>query len=887
MPFSPAIQAAVTKVNKCLRAYLKLTTCDGEELYIKSHDDVATPKDLTSDAGIFEIGSTSQKVNFSSSTTTTGSFSFRILDFDKNFSRWMRGLKQCTMSGSTVSIHIGYEEVAICDYYCAGTYIINNVSTKHKGYTFNARDAQSLGNNDLFNERCYKHFGSLYQESIPPTEDRDFDERESVIYRFEDQLPDDQIWGELYLLSNERLCFDYAIEDIPSKGFTDLGFFDRISEEPKKDIGFLKSGCEIFLVAYAGTWNRDAIFDDPLTDDNEFRSALCGHRYTILQRAVYNSEYLTADDDQKVINDGDEFCIATILDGPANWILNAIMTGNDLDGNEVLNNENNNSLSHAGIDQKFVDLECLEGFDDPLLFVCPPTYKAKAFWQEQILRWLDAYFLVSCEGKLCLTQRERPEDSKVSRVINQNDIIRCGRLNQNTNVVTSLFIAWDYDACNENFLSTTGTFISAEETKCLQKREEECKFIGVETTAYNYQLITQKMCRQLYRDGIPRWETDLTLCIEFADVRPGEEVQLENGLTLDYLGDNLTLNRAFEVSGVTADWRRGTVNIELSTPIKPNVGSFDLANCFRARQPCGTAHCVGRVELNTVIGTNNIAPGQIIDVPAGNYCVTGDLVVAGTLRQSTTGTLNIVATGLISVPAGGKIDTSGMGEPGHTGLTSNSRSAFYGVNQGQGGISGNCGTDFCRCNDSTVGYRCAGRTYRPFDINSNIQTTGIQLAGAGGCNGRESTWRGPFGNDEDRPTLRGTLAGGAGGNGGGGLVLSATSYNLSAGCIDTSGNDGSTGESQTISASDVEDESLTIHAGAGSGGNAGRVLIISDGPVPASIGTTNFVQSFRGLTPHIKTGCHSRHLGSSNVNRQENILQVTQLACGSPILGEK
>lgn len=891
MPFSEALQSSITRINKCLRAYLKLTTCDDEEIYIRSHNDVFTPPESTSDAGIISIGNTSQSVNFSSSVTTTGSFSFKIADFDKNFSRWMRGLTQCGLAGSTVSIFIGYDDVSAENFFCAGTYIINNMRSKNKIYTFSAKDPQSQGNTDLFQEKCYKHFGDLYEDEVPSAAGRDVSEREDVIRRFSPNDSGD--WGELFLLSDLRPRFDFAIADLQNKDFAQgTRLAGPFNVKDQAVIGFIKHECEVFLVEYNGTWSRDAINDDPFTEEDEGLSAISGHRYRILQRAVYDTQYESADDDGKVISDGDEFCIATILDGPANFILNAVMTGNDLEGNPVFPNDT--TTRNAGIDQDKINLDCLEGFDSPMRFVCPPEYKAKTFWQDQILRWLDAYFVVSCEGQLCLTQRESPENSSVTRVIEQGDVINCGELQLDSDVTTSLFIAWDYDSCNENFLSTTGSFLDTEETKCLTKKEEKCQFLGVQTNLLNYQLVEQKMCRTLYRDGIPRWRFSLTVCIEFADLLPGSKVRVRNGLILDYLGSEMTMDRNFEINSVSPDWREGTVTFNLSAPIKENIGTFSLENCFKPREPCGTLHCLNRTDLADVIGSYTVPLGQEVTVPAGNYCVNGTLNVQGTLRQSTRGTLNIVATGGINVS--GKIDTSGMGEPGQINQSVDEVTNAYGVNQGQGSRDARCINDFCDCTQDRRGFIRSGRTYQPFDIQTYGQTNAIDLEGAGGASGRDAEW---YTNPSSGQASRGVLQGGAGGNGGGGLILGASLFSLSSGCINTSGYDGSVGESRGISSSGGgQDDQLTdrdirlksgliLHAGSGSGGNAGRVLIITDGPVPASIGSTSFLDSLRGFTPSATTGCHSSSLGSSNANREENIIQVTQLACGGRAIGDE
>ena len=870
MPFSPSMQNAITRINKCLRAYLKLTTCDGDEVYIRSHNDVATPGVLTSSAGIISITSTSQNVDFSTSVTTTGSFTFTIADFDKMFSAWMRNLNQCTISGSRVEIFIGYEGVSCDQFYCAGTYVITNFSVKNKIYKISAKDPQSLGNNDIFKERCYKHFGSIFDGRIPVEDRNSFDESERIVHRT--IQPGESDYGILTLQAEEPIQFSYAIENIDNSlngaSLLELATVDD-------NVGFMKIGCEVVLVAFDGTWGVPEIPDDPTTNENEGRTGVSGYRYRILDRTLFGTSFAEADNENRIINDGDEVCVANIMEGSAAYILSVVMTGHDLNGNElpVIGGE---TVNHAGIDPSYLNRECLEPFTNiPMRFVCPPDYKAKTFWQEQLLRWMDAYFVISCEGQMCVKPRSAPEDAKVTRTIKQGDIVNMGELVMDSDVTTSLFIAWDYDACEEQFLSTTGTFLEADETRCLSRKEEQCLFLGVQTDLSNFQLVEQKMCRTLHRDGIPRWNLSLTTCIEHADIIPGNELRVQDGLTIDYFGEQMHLDRVFEVNGTNANWANGTVTFELSSPVKENVGSFNLDKCFNARQPCGSQHCVGRIDLIDIINTYNVPTGQVIDIPAGDYCATSDVNIDGTLRLSTPGTLSLVVDGILTV--NGKIETIGMGEPGKSGLTSNANSTFYGINQGQGGTSLTCDI-FCTCGGSSEGYFCLGQEYSPIDVSQYGELLGLELSGTGGCNGTRSTFT-----DRRGTAGSGFVQGGDGGNGGGGLILGAEGFSLANGCIDTSGLPGEQGERRRF---DAQQNSVFLHGGSGSGGNPGRVIIVTDGPVPASIGNTSFMNSFRGVTPIWTAQCSSSNLGSSNINRQENVLQVTQLACGGSQLGE-
>lgn len=684
MPFSSAMQAAVTRINKCLRVYLKLTTCDGQELYIRSHRDIATPAGLTSEAEIAQIDGSSQRVDFETSDTTIGTFSFRILDFDYAFTKWLKELQKCSLGGARVAIYIGYEGVQCDAYYCAGTYLITGMKNKYKGYDFSAKDTQSLGNNDLFLEQCFGQFGDLYQTgSTLPTGDQ-ANERQGFIARYQDEILEDGSYGELWFPgdANNRFTFINASEDDPA-----------LNSPLNSNTGYIKKDCEIMKVQWIGGQELDgtgAVLDNVGNVTVAATQGLSVNQYRIIERGAFGSKICEADNDGKVVSDGEKFCVAPYIAGSAKWVLYAIMTGldyNNPDADFILPNNNRTAFAHAQIPPELIDKDCLEQFTGDLEFICPPEYKAKAFWQEQILRWLDAYFLIDCEGKMCLTPHELPDLSSADRYIDRRDIIRCTALEEDLDVTTMLFVSWDYDPCDESFKGTTGIALEAEVMSCFPRKQDICQFIGVRSTIDNGQSIINRMCNRTQRNGTPKWRTTMTLCIEHADLMPGQKIKVRNGVQLDYMGEDLFLDRVFEISSKRIEWTRGTVDLELIAPTKEPV---DLEQCYQFREPCGANHCRGREDLAIYVPGYVVPAGTTTQIPAGDYCVRGDLVIDGTLKQNTPGTLNILATGTITV--NGKIDTVGMGETGHQpgSGTADRTSEYYGRNQGQGSRWGLC-----------------------------------------------------------------------------------------------------------------------------------------------------------------------------------------------------
>lgn len=178
----------------------------------------------------------------------------------------------------------------------------------------------------------------------------------------------------------------------------------------------------------------------------------------------------------------------------------------------------------------------------------------------------------------------------------------------------------------------------------------------------------------------------------------------------------------------------------------------------------------------------------------------------------------------------------------------------------------------CGCAQDRPGATCTGKVFGQMAIRGYSDLLNLELAGAGGCPGGVS-----YGQGTNR-SFYVPISGGAGGDGGGGLVLSGTQVELTEGCLDTSGTDGSPGDFLVIDDGEGGN-SLTVHGGAGSGGNPGRILVVIDGGLVTNTSGGRFVDSVRGVTPTAVGGCQSRYLGSDNANRSENVFQSTQLGC--------
>lgn len=173
----------------------------------------------------------------------------------------------------------------------------------------------------------------------------------------------------------------------------------------------------------------------------------------------------------------------------------------------------------------------------------------------------------------------------------------------------------------------------------------------------------------------------------------------------------------------------------------------------------------------------------------------------------------------------------------------------------------------CQCRSRSTGNTCLSNpSVRTINIRDWDQLSEIELRGNGGCGGGGSVGRGD---------ANVSARGGDGGNGGGGLYISASAYNFDSLRIDTSGEDGSQGDSASVSGSQG---SSVVRGGSGAGGNAGRIILVEDGS-PSTIGRVEgFVLSQRGAVINSAGSCNGL-LGDTNENRDEAAVVITRLNC--------
>lgn len=672
--FSPAMQAAVSRSGRCYRAYLKLTTCDDQTLYFRSHPDVLTPPGETSTAEIIEISASSQGVDFEESRTTIGDFNFRVKDIDDTLTRFIGSIRSCSIGGTKLQYFAGYEELGCEEYHCVQTTIIDSVSFKGRGYTFQASDPSRLGRTEIFTPRCGKTVGDVYDDSAR----QGFFSEPKNLTRSDGQV-----------INTNGLLLDE-----PSSN----GDYGSIwIEHPLPDLEPGPDG-KVHIVYKCEILEIEAQERQEFPRVNlpgEFIPEVIATRYRIVERRQFGSTSIEVPSNGLVIRNNSNICQSTTIRGSGPEILHQIMTGKNIDGTD----SGLPSSFHAGVDLDYVKSETFSQYpellNDELEFVNPKPGDAKAFWEEQILRWMDAFLLIDCDGRFCLTPHDEPTENDNARIINEDDIIRCSEINEDNDVVTALIFAWDKDPCSDDFLSTDSVELSDGylETNCIRRKARTCQFEGVRTNFATGQSIKNRVCSWLSRRASPKWTMNIDLCIENGDLVPGDKIRLQTDRIRDYNDPNLSINRVFEVKNVNWDFRLGVVSIDICTRSKP--ASFEFyGQCVGQTNACGTDHCEGRTVLPV---QNGIIPaGTTLEVPAGDYCHIGDLRIDGVLRLSTPGNLGLVIDGVLS--GDGLIDTVGQGYPGGPAQTRvRSGGSFqgngWGTNYSEGGYIVECGED--------------------------------------------------------------------------------------------------------------------------------------------------------------------------------------------------
>ena len=896
--FSPAMQEAVTQNHFCYRAYIVLTSCLGEKLYIESHEDVGTPPEQTSSALLSRVGGRSQGVDARESVTTIGATQFQIIDFDAQLTEWLSRLRECHLGGATIQYFVGEESVPFGEYHCVSTTVIQDLDTKFKRYTFNTDDTTRIGRKDIFDEVCAPSFGSLFEfdftGGILPVNASGARgiENARTIYTSPVDPADDGVAGL----------------ELPD----DVGYFGLLStlqqDEPFQILAgryneppgiFVKTdNCEILELAPAvGQIIAEAIPEEVDSRGRviqEAGAASTGFAYPIIGRAQLGTQIPDSSRGES-ITDGSAICQALTLKGPVPFVLYALMTGKHIEtGEDVLP-----TGSHAAVDPDFIDLSCM-GIDEngnrhptvaselwkqELDFRCPAMVDAKAFWEEQVLSYVNHYLRVDCNGRWCLTPLPRiGEFNEETRSVNHDDIIRIEPLRERYDFPTGISYGFDKDPCSDSFNNGVLFTLNDDTTACVEPNIIVRRYEGVRSSLDSVQRVRSKACRTLFEYSQPQWTTEIELCLRYADIQQGDSIRVTSSLVFDYHGTTVTLDRPFHVGRTNIDWLQGTVRLSLSTPTKP-VTLDQLAQCDRVGNPCASAamYTEGRTQLP--VG-GDVVTGAL-RVPAGNYYHDGNLRIEGSIEQTTRGTLNIAVNGIVS--GSGQINTSGagkMGQPGFEAATPQNITdlSAYGSNRSQGGVQVRCTDalielpisfgdlfeDQCRCRIRYEGSTCTGAELAPIVANSPADLLDLNLWGSGGCGGGGITL------SADSRT-RNLGLGGTGGDGGGGLILVAHAVDGSDGLtLDTSGLQGELGQGRRFTSGN----SIDAAGGSGAGGNAGRILIALDGVAVNTIPPLEeFVVSNRGLTPVTLAQCVGEE-GNSNVSRNAlDAVNVITLDC--------
>lgn len=678
--FNDRMRDAVTRVNHCFRAYLKMTTCNGEELYIRSHNDIPTPDALTTTAGVASLSSFSQGVDFETSRTSIGGFNFRLLDFDRTFAQWMRDLQACSLSKTKVQYFAGYQFLCLEDYHCVQTAQLSRMSFKNKGYDFEAQDPTRIGRKKIFPRTCGRVVGNVYNTVRDRNRDGDP----------EGLLNED---GTFDLLDTEISSTPITTEVADTYGYlhleADTYFVDDDSENIQQEI-LVKVDCEVMRLVYVSEKEYPALFN---AAEERTQARVVVRRYRITARSVERTQGLNIPENGLIIRDDKEICRANVLKGKATDIMYQIMTGYSLETGELVANQ----FDHAQIPREIIKTETFENpifNSSELEFIAPDEIDAKAFWEDQILRWLDAYLIVDGKGNLCLVPHDEPSEDQNAREITDNEIIRCSDIEEDTNVTTGYYMSWDKDSCSNNFLSNSPVEIGSGDLAidCLERKIEICRFEGVRTNFQTATAVRNRACRWLSNRASPKWSMSVTLCIDYGDIVPGDKLRVTSDQITNHQDPELKFSRVFEVRDVEANFAEGIVEVQLQTRAKP-ASERVYSGCIDSFSACARGHCDGRTVL-PIIG-NTIPAGTVLDLPAGEYCFVGDLIVDGTIRQSTPGTLGLAITGTLS--GAGTITTKGQGLGGRAGTTSIRSSTVTGIGSGdnnsQGGAFGRCQED--------------------------------------------------------------------------------------------------------------------------------------------------------------------------------------------------
>jgi len=473
------------------------------------------------------------------------------------------------------------------------------------------------------------------------------------------------------------------------------------------------------------------------------------------------------------------------------------------------------------------------------------SIEAKKFIEDEILQWLGCFSPVYASGEIGLRRipRAGPESPYDDHLTDEADIVSYGALRDEMKaLINSAQIKWNYIETLDRFTRVTGRIDADSIAKHGEAELKAYEFKGVFIGTNSDSDVFNFFVGLSDNFASPPKRLQITALPRHIRLEVGDTVRITAAGIRDF-NDAASLDRVFAVTQMSVDWITGAVSLELfGGAEKTSAASLSDSDVLQ-----DSYYTAAGSNLNTAltISADNVTATGSVTGAASNksaiYYHNGDLTINAGVTVTATrnqiwrikGFLTINDTGQIVVPgnaADGQVGKSLTGASVRakvrwfvkTGAEVNSRLFYYLTSQ------------------NSVGAFPDGVPVLNILNPDGLSIEGIpdDLAGVGGLTGPTAKIENE---NFEHSLFSRTAAGGAGAEGGGGLVIICRGMTIAGDdAIVLSGAAGSAGSTA------ASDGGTTVRGQTGAGGFPGTLTVLIDGDYTAPIFTADNVTALRG-----------------------------------------
>ena len=804
---------------------------DSDFTYLTSSADAEVPAESPPvdriDNAVLSVSGQTQKINPDIATSTIGAVTINLSDVTDNSASPPLTNQITTrintklisgdgLRGKIVRVYVGYDGMLFSAYDLRLTYIVDSISYKDGIYKIKTSDVQRIQRHKIF-------------------------------------TPDETQLN----ISIDATTLIIPVVSIDTALFPAVTHGNEWSVDPGVSVAYIKIDDEV--IRHQGGISFDTTN---------------GWHITALERSVFNTLPASHDVDSGTEDKRKPKITEHIyIEGPAPKVIYAILTGELLNGASP--EDTLPSHWHLGIDTAFVRLSDFQNIglylwntsDDtgkPVRIENPNTQDGKRYIEKEMLLWMGCFMPIYSTGEIGLKNLTGVlSDSAWSMILDKFNITSYSELTHNMRaVINDIRLKWNWVDVKGEFTKESIYIDSDSITKHGVADTKEFEFHTVHTGVHTDEdLLTYfDVLRDRYSGPPLSLTLDMLPSVSMLEV--GDTVKVKLDQILDF-NSGTPLNRTFEIQQVNTNWMTGAIRLNLfgssqkAGTLSRNTLSSVLLDSFYTQAGVNLSTVLTIVAGVVTVSGTITGHATDIDNATAIYYYDGNLEIKAGVTVSITENIQLRIKGHLTV--NGDIKGIGTGATGGLATTLYKNGSTVTSNGGYGGIWSTI--DYNYGEQGYFGIPVASKamwgsyyqgtlpphlnttpSLQKFDyIEPNILISAVpfyrlsndqqsnsitgypkDLRGNAGAGGVPYIHGFECGSFCFTYNLLGT--GGAGGNGGAGLLIISRGMSFGlAGFVDLTGGDSSIGGFYTQSTGSK------FYGGAGAAGAGGALVIFMDG----------------------------------------------------------